>query len=51
MLGEVLMVEPGVTRFGQAHDGPVEGVGESIVRGTATIAVGQCGSAVAAELG
>jgi len=51
MLGEVLVVEPGVAGFSQAHDFPVEGVGEAIVWGPATIAVGQRGSAAVAEPG
>ncbi len=49
VLGEVGVVEPGVASFGQAHDFPVEGVGESIVWGPAAIAVGQRGRAAAAE--
>ncbi len=51
MLGEVGVVEPGVAGFRQAHNFPVEGVRESIVGWPATIAMGQGGSAAAAELG
>ncbi len=42
-LGQVLMVHRGIGGAGQPHDALAEGIGQPTRRGTAAIAVGECG--------